>query len=371
MSASHPPALPGRRDENATLFERHRLTNADQDAIEIGDLYRKGRSSMVDSVKYLADVGRQLTKKKDKVGHGRWMAWLEANAEVLGFGVNAAGRLMKLGREFCVDAEFDESEALRLNRIAWGNNVRGTAGTGENEWFTPEEYLVLVRDVLGTIDLDPASHEEAQKLVQAERYYTKDDDGLQHEWHGRVFLNPPYAQPLIAQFVGKMCAERRAGRVASGIMLTRNYTDTTWFREAISIADAICFTSGRIRFQQLDGELASPTQGQAFFYFGNDVERFLSGFAEIGWLCVPRSRPRRFAATDLTNAGKMNVQSEKVPESRIVPAKSESTTESPRRLANVGGPAAEVPLSAPVPKQQEVPLEDDLSIPDFLRRASS
>jgi hypothetical protein len=28
--------------------------------------------------------------------------------------------------------------------------------------------------------------------VRADTFFAKDDDGLAHEWHGRIWLNPPY-----------------------------------------------------------------------------------------------------------------------------------------------------------------------------------
>jgi phage N-6-adenine-methyltransferase len=167
------------------------------------------------------------------------------------------------------------------------DDVRGTTGTGENEWFTPVEYIERARSVLGEIDLDPATHEHAQQVVRATRYFTKEDNGLQHEWHGRVWLNPPYAQPWIAQFATKICEERLAGRVTAAIMLTHNYTDTSWFQQLAAIADAICFTRGRVKFYEPNGEIAAPTQGQAFFYFGDQVERFAIAFREVGFVVLP------------------------------------------------------------------------------------
>ncbi len=53
------------------------------------------------------------------------------------------------------------------------------------------EYIKAAREVMGKIDLDPASDIEAQKVVKAKRIYDEEVDGLQQTWHGRIWLNPP------------------------------------------------------------------------------------------------------------------------------------------------------------------------------------
>lgn len=165
--------------------------------------------------------------------------------------------------------------------------VRGTQGTGENEWYTPAEFIELAREAMGTIDVDPASNKLAQEVVKARTFYSAKDNGLTKDWNGNVWLNPPYAQPHIADFANKMVSEWKSGRVTAGIVLTHNYTDTAWFQALASEASAICFTRGRIRFVSPKGELASPTQGQAFFYFGNDAGKFCDVFAGVGFLGTP------------------------------------------------------------------------------------
>lgn len=167
------------------------------------------------------------------------------------------------------------------------NHVRGTFGTGENEWYTPPEYLDAARDVLGGIDLDPASSDKAQEIIGASQYFTIEDDGLAHDWHGRVWLNPPYAQPFITQFVSKAVKEYLSGHISQAILLTHNYTDTAWFHEAANACSAICFTRGRVKFQGPNGSIAAPTQGQAFFYFGENKIGFVRRFQSIGFVVCP------------------------------------------------------------------------------------
>jgi phage N-6-adenine-methyltransferase len=165
--------------------------------------------------------------------------------------------------------------------------IRGTEGTGEFERYTPAEYIEYARDVMGSIDLDPATSEYAQETVQAAQYFTVEDDGLTRDWHGRVWINPPYHRELAPAFVRKLISELRAERVSEAIMLTNNVTDTTWFQEAADFCDGLCFTAGRIRFEVPDAEPVLPTQGQAFFYFGRRLGRFFQVFREVGFCVEP------------------------------------------------------------------------------------
>ncbi|SUS08412.1 hypothetical protein DF3PB_670003 [uncultured Defluviicoccus sp.] len=194
------------------------------------------------------------------------------------------------GGEAVVDeairAALDEGRAptnADIQRAVKGGHFRSHF-TGENEWYTPAPYVEAARACLGSIDLDPATAPAAQETIRAARFFTRDDDGLKHEWHGRIWLNPPYAQPDIARFIVKLLAEIAAGRATEAILLTHNYTDTAWFHAAAGQCAALCFTRGRIRFVGPSGEIAAPTQGQAFFYFGAGRDRFRSSFASFGFI---------------------------------------------------------------------------------------
>ena len=64
-------------------------------------------------------------------------------------------------------------------------------GVASDERFTPK----WVFDGLGlTFDLDPASPVEGGDAVPARRKMTRLDDGLAAEWHGLVWLNPPFSE---------------------------------------------------------------------------------------------------------------------------------------------------------------------------------
>jgi hypothetical protein len=138
----------------------------------------------------------------------------------------------------------------------------------------------MVRSVLGGIDLDPASCEMAQKVVQAKKYYTVKESGLLHPWAGRVFLNPPYSVPLIQQFTDKLLKE--LPNIESAILLTNDQTDTLWWQKCAAKAAAVCFNKGRVGFYTPERARTAPTNGQTFQYFGPDPERFAEVFRDTG-----------------------------------------------------------------------------------------
>jgi ParB family chromosome partitioning protein len=205
--------------------------------------------------------------------------------------INLAAQFIALPKEVREEAEATiaaESEpAKEVMREAVHNHR--AQGTGENEWYTPQEHIDAAYKVLGTIDLDPASSEIANQRVQAGQIFTIADDGLTKEWGGKVWMNPPYAQPHIANFIEKLASEYEAGRVTEAIALTHNYTDTQWFHRAALSCAAICFTRGRIGFLSPEGKRAAPTQGQAFFYYGSKVEQFIEAFCRIGFVVEVRN----------------------------------------------------------------------------------
>lgn len=156
--------------------------------------------------------------------------------------------------------------------------------SGENEWYTPSEFIAAAKAVMGGIDCDPASSETANKTVAATVYFTKDDDGLTKQWIGRVWLNPPYAQPLMGRFAETVSAKYESGEITQACILVNNATETAWFQRMAKVASAICFPASRIKFLDPSGKPGAPLQGQALIYLGLDVESFVENMKQFGFV---------------------------------------------------------------------------------------
>jgi phage N-6-adenine-methyltransferase len=166
--------------------------------------------------------------------------------------------------------------------------------SGDPEWFTPSKYISAVKQVLGHIDLDPASSVHANAIVGATRFYTREDDGLALPWYGRVFCNPPYCQPEVDRFTDRMIEAYTTGGIEAGILLVNSDTSTQRWHKAFEAADSTCLVSHRIAF--IPGNDAAHAMveakkgnrnAQVFFYFGPEAALFDKVFADLGVLARP------------------------------------------------------------------------------------
>lgn len=225
-------------------------------------------------------------------GVQRGKSVLDKGSKKLVDAVETGGLSLGKAEEIVKNYPDKKRQDSQVAAIAKSKSVSRTKGfTGEVEWYTPRRYLDAAIEVMGPIDLDPASSERAQEHVKAARYFTMDTDGLGQQWSGRVWLNPPYAMPFVDQFINKVSAAYADGEIDEAIVLTNNATDTKWFHTAAAVCAGVCFTRGRIHFLEAsDGELVekgSPTHGQAFFYFGTDLGKFREVFGEFGTVVIP------------------------------------------------------------------------------------
>jgi ParB family chromosome partitioning protein len=176
-----------------------------------------------------------------------------------------------------------ENAAHRASKEQDKGGTHVAKNTGEVEWYTPPEYIEAARRVMRGIDLDPASCLTANETVKAKRFYSKDNNGLDKDWSGRVWMNPPYAKGEVDAFAEKLAAEVRVKKVSEACVLVNNATDTGWFQTLADVASAVCFTLGRVKFLDRDNRpVGAPLQGQAVIYIGSNSGRFVSEFSILG-----------------------------------------------------------------------------------------
>lgn len=134
-----------------------------------------------------------------------------------------------------------------------------TAGASD-EWYTPR-YVFDALDE--TFDMDVAAPADMRHISTPAKAFLR-SDSLALDWHGFVWMNPPFGgrngiKPWLDKFFEH----------GNGIALTPDRTSAPWWQEAARKASGVLFVSPKIRFIRPDGsEGRSPGNGTSLFAAG-------------------------------------------------------------------------------------------------------
>jgi phage N-6-adenine-methyltransferase len=147
------------------------------------------------------------------------------------------------------------------------------------EWYTPPEIIKAVLELYdGWITTDPAARMHNDPNLPARIYYTKAENGLNQDWHGKTYLNPEYGKTVL-EWMNKAVEEYNSERVTEIIILWKSSTDTQAWHKITEIADQVCFIKGRLKFSGSKRPAPFPS---VILYAGPHKDRFREIFSEFG-----------------------------------------------------------------------------------------
>lgn len=128
-----------------------------------------------------------------------------------------------------------------------------SAGAKTYTWLTPPHII----DALGPFDLDPCACPKPRPWPTARTHWTREDLPLHREWHGRVWLNPPFGpKPTVAAFMRRMAQHGRGTALLFARTETELFFESVWER-----ATALLFLRSRPHFHHQDGRRANANSG--------------------------------------------------------------------------------------------------------------
>lgn len=153
----------------------------------------------------------------------------------------------------------------------------------DQSWATPQTVIDWLEDRFQIkFDLDAAA---TNKTAKARRWFTEEDNALNQQWFGHVFLNPPFGKggKLQRLFIEK-CVEQMNNTKSITVLIPAR-TDTKLFHEVIMPnAQSVHFVYGRINFIK-----TGNTVGHANATFPSMIVRFRPKRTGKGHVCQLRT----------------------------------------------------------------------------------
>jgi phage N-6-adenine-methyltransferase len=153
--------------------------------------------------------------------------------------------------------------------------------SGNVEWYTPKWIIDIVHNFYGKIDLDPASCSRANEVIQAESIFTKESNGLNSFWWGKVWVNHPYGKKENTLWTSKIIEEYIENKFVTDILgICYASTSEKWFQNILNNCDGVSFISPRVSFVSGDNQKSSsPQKGACIYYFGDNITGFHKHFS--------------------------------------------------------------------------------------------
>ena len=120
----------------------------------------------------------------------------------------------------------------------------------KDEKYTPEPVIKIIKQLLGVknFSFDPFSSEEANTIVGAKVFFTKETDAFRTPWPKAksFFCNPPYSRELMSPAIDRLIDQSR--NFKRGAVLVHSSTSARWFHKLMDWCDEVWFPEVRINF---------------------------------------------------------------------------------------------------------------------------
>jgi len=169
---------------------------------------------------------------------------------------------------------------LLVDEVTKKSNVLKTlTSNNSDEHNTPSFLIEAAREVMGEIDLDPMSNMLANETIKATKYYTKEDEGLEQEWEGNIWLNPPFS--LANKAVDKLINSYEKGEITSAVLLLKSAIETKRYQKLYPYP--FCELNKRVNFISPDNyQVNSAPFATVLFYFGHDFYKWNKVMSRYG-----------------------------------------------------------------------------------------
>ena len=156
--------------------------------------------------------------------------------------------------------------------------LTSTTGNKTDCWNTPDSFVKDIIKFFNVIDLDPCCNDIHNPNVPANKYYTKDSNGLAHPWIAKsVFMNHPYSNSK--EWVPYAVSQYESGNSKEMVLLIKLDVSTKWWRSVCNYPWIA--VNSRMRFG--NAKSAAPFQS-AIVYLGTNLQKFKEVFLKYGSL---------------------------------------------------------------------------------------